>query len=82
MTVAEAITLIGAVTAAIVAIVTAVVSAYSALQASKTHTLVNGVSKTLGAAARSQGQAEGRLAEAKGTETPPADDVPRPAAPT
>jgi hypothetical protein len=70
MTVAEAVTLIGAIAAAVVAIFTAAVSVYTAQQAARTHAAVNGVSAILGSAARSQGQAEGRLAESKGTDTP------------
>jgi hypothetical protein len=75
MTVAEAVTLIGAVTAAVVAICTAAVSVYVAIQAGKTHALVNGVSTLINQATRAQGQAEGRLAEVKGTDTPPAEPV-------
>lgn len=71
MTVAEAVTLISAVTAAIVAILTAGIGFYTAMKASSTHTLVNGLSGSLNVANRAQGQAEGRLAEATHTDTPP-----------
>lgn len=73
MSVAEAVTLIGAITAAIVSVVGACLNVYTAIQSTRTHQLVNGVSRILGTAARSQGQAEGRLAQATGDDTPKAD---------
>ena len=70
VTVVEAVTLIGAITAAVVAIMGAALQVFVAVQAVKTHTLVNGMTATGNAGARARGQAEGRLAQQLGIDTP------------
>lgn len=59
MTATELVTLIGALTAAIVSILGAVAAFYTAQKSASTHSLVNGISGKLTDAAKAQGHAEG-----------------------
>lgn len=61
MTVAEGVTLIGAVAAAVVSIMTAAIALYTAQKSASTHQLVNGISGKLATAHTAQGHAEGQL---------------------
>jgi len=72
MSVAEVVTLIAAVAAAVVSVLTAVAAFYAAVKSASTHTLVNGQSHELQALREEKGHAAG-LAEGLAQHANPLD---------